>query len=64
MADTVHEVVESIEEVFSTYRRRRMETLEGFKDLPDTDLRELRGQAQACKELHVMLRNAIGYTFT
>lgn len=62
MAATVHEVVEAIEEVFSTYAKRRAEEFSGHKALDDAELRELRGKATACKELWVVLRNTLGYT--
>lgn len=62
MTVDMERVGEAVEEVFRTYQERRFSTIVGPKGLTDEELREVRGQAQACRELRVQIRNVLGYT--
>ena len=55
------EIFERIEEVIASITARKMDQILGPKEQTTEKLFELRGQAQACKEIAAGLRNALGY---
>ncbi len=56
------EIYEKIEETISSYGNRRVEDMLSRKAYTTEQLHELRGRAQACKEIAGAIRNALGYT--
>lgn len=58
---TEREIYEKVEDVISSYGTRRIEELLSHKELTQEKLFELRGRAQACKEIAGALRNILGY---
>lgn len=58
---TEREIFERIEEIIASYGGRKLDELLGPKQLTPEKLFELRGKAQACKELAGAFRSTLGY---
>jgi hypothetical protein len=59
---TEREIFEAIEEVIQAYGSRHVEKILSHSVLQESELRELRGAAQATNDLAKQLRKTLGYT--